>query len=62
MRTVICLVMSMWLFIVTASADVVFEPPVAEQTAGVGITVVFAGAAVVCVVIAVLVWFIRKRK
>lgn len=62
MRKILILTASMLMLTVMTYADVIVEPPVAEQTAGAGMTVVFAVAAVVCVAIAILVWFIRKKK
>ena len=53
---------SMMMLTVMAFADAIVAPPAAEPAAASVMPLVFAGAAVVCVVIAVLVWFVRKRK
>ena len=62
MRKILLLILSMVILTVMAFADVIVEPPSAEPAAASVMPLVFAGAAVVCVVIAVLVWFVRKRK
>lgn len=62
MRKILLLIVSMLTLTVMAFADVVVEPPAAEPVAASVMSLVFVGAAVVCIAVAVLVWFVRKRK
>ena len=62
MRKMILLAASMLMLTIAAFADVIVEPDITESSSASGITLVFVGAAVVCVAVAVLVWFVRKKK
>lgn len=62
MRKILLLIVSMLTLTVMAFADVVVEPPATEPVAASVMSLVFVGAAVVCIAVAVLVWFVRKRK
>lgn len=62
MRKILLLTASMMILSLMVFADVVVEPPATETATASAMPLIFVGAAVVCVAIAVLVWFVRKRK